>query len=69
MTGRKAKWHPGYYTKKEILELDNHQLLNAFAASIADETNAQNKLARGIPAKLTKQIEWMREEILTRMGK
>lgn len=63
------RWHPTYYTKKEILEWDNYQLLNAFAMAITEETNAQNHYETGVPAKLTKQIEWMREELLVRMGK
>lgn len=62
----KYRWSPVYYSKKEILEMDNVRLLNAFEGSICDETRAQNHLAKGIPAKLTKQIEWIRDELLTR---
>ena len=63
------RWHPNYYTKKEILEMDNYQLLNAFANAVVDETNAQNNYKTGVTQKQVKQMEWFREELLTRMGK
>lgn len=65
----KHRWHPTYYTKKEILEMDNHALLNAYAQAIQDETNAHNHYATGITQKQLKQHEWMYEELLSRMKK
>ena len=63
---RKQKWAPTYYTKKEILEMDNIKLLNAFEQAIVDSVKATNFRAH-YPAKLSKQIEWLRDELWTRM--
>ena len=59
------RWSPTYYSKKEILCMDNVQLLNALYTSARDETKAQN-FRDHIPAQLLKQTDWIREEILSR---
>lgn len=61
----KMYWKPEYYTKKEILEMDNVKLLNAYTAACCDEVKAHNSKP-SVPLKLLKQIEWMRDELLTR---
>jgi hypothetical protein len=63
---RHQKWAPAYYTKREILEMDNISLLNAFEQAAGDSVIATNHRAH-YPAKLAKQIEWMRDELLTRL--
>lgn len=63
---RKQKWSPTYYTKKEIIEMSDHKLLNAFEQSAGDDVKAVNFCAH-YPLKLGKQIEWMREELLVRL--
>lgn len=62
----KSRTAPDYLTPKQVLELNDHELLNAFEAMIAAWTNAQNMNSR-IPQKLTKQVERLRDEILSRM--
>ena len=57
-----------YYTKKEILAMDNMRLLHAFEQSAIDTTLMINLESR-FPEKLAQQNEWLREELLFRLDK
>jgi hypothetical protein len=63
----KSRTAPYYLTKKQIIEMKNQELVNAFEIAVTDLTIAQNCRAR-IPQKVAKQVEWIRDEILCRMA-
>lgn len=56
-----------YLKKETIIQMDDDELINAFEETVGDMTKAINFSARGIPQKLSKQCDWIREEILVRM--
>ena len=62
----KSRWAPYYLTKKEILQLEDYQLINAFEQAITDVTIQANCRAK-ITQKAAKNVEWIREELLTRL--
>lgn len=62
------RWSPEYFSRKEIREMTDAELLNAFEGSIIDETKAQN-FRDHVPPKLSRQVEMIREELLNRLRK
>ena len=62
----KSRTAPYYLTKREIHELHNDALVNAFEIAVTDVVNAQNHRA-SVPAKMYAQAEWIREELLRRL--
>lgn len=62
----KSRTAPYYLTKKEIIGLEDHELVNAFEIAVTDLTIASNCRAR-IPQKVAKQVEWLRDELLVRL--
>lgn len=53
--------------KQEIIEMENCELINAFEKTVTDMAKATLLLSRGISPKLSKELNWIREEIITRM--
>lgn len=56
-----------YLKKGQILEMEDYQLLNEFENTVTICTKAINFTKRGVTPKLLKQVDWLREEILSRM--
>ena len=55
-----------YLTKREIVVMDNEQLLEAFERAVTNLVISQNHRAR-IAIKAVKELEWCKEELLTRL--
>ena len=62
----KSRTAPFYLTKRQIRDLDSHQLLDAFETAVATMTNRLN-LSAGVPVRLYSEVRTMRAEILARM--
>ena len=56
----------GYLTKQQILGLRDDELLGAFRRTTLELASIRATWGR-IPVRLTKQEEWIRDEILVRM--
>lgn len=59
-------WKPSYYSKREVENMDNEGLVDAFEGAVVDLVQCQN-YRNHVPAKLAKQIEWMKNELCERM--
>ena len=59
------RWSPVYYSKREIREMNNQDLLTAFEGSVADQLTAQINRGR-IPSKLNEQTEFIRDVLVSR---
>jgi|GEM_PF-3821122 len=57
----------GYLKKEQILQLEDYQLVNEFENTVTECIKAINFTKRGVTPKLAKQLDWLREEILSRM--
>lgn len=62
----KSKWAPDYLTKKEVLQLENYQLVNAFERAVTNIVVMENCRAK-VTQKAAKELEWVKEELLTRL--
>ena len=62
----KSKVAPDYLTKKEIIGMANHQLVNAFERAVTNVVIMQNHRAR-VSQKAAKEVEWIRDELLQRL--
>ena len=56
-----------YLKKEQILQMEDYQLVNEFESTVTECIKAVNFTKRGVTPKMTKQLDWLREEILTRM--
>lgn len=56
-----------YLKKQRILEMTDCELINAFEQTVTEMTKAANFSARGVSPKLSRQLDWIREELFTRM--
>jgi hypothetical protein len=62
----KSKVAPDYLKKGEIIELQNHELLNAFERAVTNVCIMQNCRAK-VSQKASKEVEWIRDELLQRL--
>ena len=62
----KSRVAPDYLKKGEIITLENHQLVNAFERAVTNVCIMQNHRAK-VSQKASKEVEWIREEILQRL--
>lgn len=56
-----------YYNKKDISQMTDSQLVDAFEQAVVNETKAINFTKRGITPKMEKEFNIIREELLSRM--
>lgn len=62
----KSKWAPDYYKKKEIIVLENHDLVNAFEQAVTNVMimiNCRSKVSQ----MAYKNLDWIRDELLQRL--
>lgn len=59
--------HFDYATKEEILKMENFQLLNLLESIIEHRMKIECHPTGRVPQKLLKQLDWVRDELLTRM--
>ena len=57
-----------YLKKEQILKMENFQLLNEFERTTIEITKMESFTKRGTTPKAARQLEWLREEILSRMS-
>ena len=58
--------YPAGTQKKEILELKDYELVNAFERAVTNVCIMTNHRAR-VSQQATKELEWIREELLQRL--
>lgn len=57
-----------YLKKAQILQMENFRLLNEFERTAIEITKMENFTKNGATPKATRQLDWLREEILSRMS-
>lgn len=56
-----------YLKKGDISEMKDHELLNAFELTVTNSVKSECFTKRGTTPKLSRQLDWIREELLQRM--